>query len=259
MPSKQCIEKMILQNSKFRLYIVFVLLSGLCCFPFSLRSNPDPVAMGDKYFLLMRYKDAVAWYEQSPGLAEAQWKIARSYVCYGDIMIGADREIPYRNAVIAARRCIALDENNGNGHTWLAAALGNIAIFEGSRSKVKLCNEVKKELTRAISLNPKDDVAYSILGTFYRVVGNISWFERKLAAAFLGQIPQGGFEDSEQSFFSAIRISPHLMRHWFELGLLYRDWDKDEKAKEAFIKAQKCPVQLASDKIRLREIAEYLK
>jgi tetratricopeptide (TPR) repeat protein len=250
---------MILQKNKPEFYFIVFLLSVFCFFPFSLQSNPDPVAMGDKYFLLMRYKDAVAWYQQNSGLAESQWKIARAYVCYGDIMEGEEREIPYRNAIVAARRCIAIDEKNANGHTWLAASLGNIAIFEGSRSKVKLCSEVKKELIRAISLNPKDDVAYSVLGTFYRVVGNISWFERKLAAAFLGKIPEGGFEDSEKCFFSAIKISPHLMRHWFELGLLYRDWDKEEKAKEAFIIAQKCPVQLASDKNRLKNIIEFLK
>ncbi|HXA01214.1 MAG TPA: hypothetical protein VNW99_04455 [Cytophagaceae bacterium] len=250
---------MIPPNSKFRFYVILALLSGVCFFPFSLKGNPDPVAMGDKYFLLMRYKDAVAWYEQNAGLAEAQWKIARSYVCYGDIMVGAERETPYRNAEKAARRCISLDESNANGHTWLAAALGNIAVFEGSKTKVKLCNEIKKELTRALILNPKDDVAYSILGTFYRVLGNINWFERKLAAAFLGKIPEGGFEDSEKSLFSAIKISPHVMRHWFELGMLYRDWDKEEKAKEAFIKAQKCSIQLASDKNRLNDINGYLK
>jgi tetratricopeptide (TPR) repeat protein len=245
-------------RSRFYIVIVLVLLSGLC-FPFSLKSGPDPIAMGDKYFLQMRYKDAVAWYEQNAGLAEAQWKIARAYVCYGDIMVGEERELPYRNAEKAARQCIVLEEKNGNGHTWLAAALGNIAVFEGSRTKVKLCNEIKKELERALALNPKDDIAYSILGTFYRVLGNINWFERKLAAAFIGHIPQGGFEDSEKSFSSAVQISPNTMRHWFELGLLYRDWDKEEKAKEVFLKAQKCPVQLASDKKRLNDITEYLK
>ena len=41
----------------------------------------ESILRGDTYFKLMRYKDAVAWYKLDSNRAEAQWKIARSYVC----------------------------------------------------------------------------------------------------------------------------------------------------------------------------------
>jgi tetratricopeptide (TPR) repeat protein len=236
-------------------YAVFLIL-----IPFSLQSRalPDPIEMGDKYFHQMRYRDAVAWYELAPGLAEAQWKMARSFVCYADIISDTARKAYLIKAEAAARRCIALNEKDANGHTWLAGTLGNIAVFEGSRAKVRLCNEIKREIDRALVLNPEDDIAYSILGTFYRVLGNISWFEKKLAAAFLGRIPDGGYADSEISFAKAIKISPLTMRHSYELGLLYLDWGKNDKAKQFFLKAQKCPILIGSDKKRLQEINKQL-
>jgi len=208
----------------------------------------------------MRYRDAIAWYKLDSSKAEAQWKIARSYICFGDYTPSdKEQESSYRNAEKAARKCILLSETNSNGHTWLAAALGNIAIYEGSKTKVKLCQEIKKELDRAIVLNPKDDIAYSILGTFYRVLGNISWIERELALAFIGRIPPGGYTDSEKAFNMSTSLSPKIMRHWFEMGLLYLDWGKKDKAKQAFILAKQCPVLLASDKIRLTDIDTYMK
>jgi tetratricopeptide (TPR) repeat protein len=239
-------------------FLVSFLVMTLIPFPLNSRALPDPIVMGDKYFHQMRYRDAISWYELANGLPEAQWKMARSYVCYADILPDEERKNYLLKAEICSRRCIELNEKDANGHTWLAATLGNIAVFEGSRAKVRMCNEIKKEIGRALELNPGDDIALSIQGTFYRVLGNINWIERKLAQAFLGRIPDGGYPESEISFEKAIRIAPLTMRHSFELGLLYLDWGKKEKAKQAFLKAQKCPVLIGSDKKRLIEIKQQL-
>ena len=228
---------------------------------FLLKSETnDNISMGDHYFTLMRYRDAIAWYKLDSTKADAQWKIARAYICYGDYTSSeSEQESSYRSAEKASRKCILISETNSNGHTWLAAALGNIAIYEGSKTKVRLCQEIKKELDRAIALNPKDDIAFSILGTFYRVLGNISWLERELAMAFIGKIPPGGYSDSERAFNQSTALSSKIMRHWFELGLLYQDWGKKDEAKKAFLMAKQCPILLASDKLRMTDIDMYLK
>lgn len=234
-----------------------VLVSILCSLTFNQTSQN--IVRGDTYFNLMRYRDAIAWYTLDSITAEAQWKIARAYVCYGDNAALVEKEYNFRKAVIAAKKCIALEETNSNGHTWLAAALGNTAMYEGSKTKVKLCNQIKSELNRAITLNPKDDIAHSILGSFYREIGHISWFEKQLALTFIGKIPEGTYEDSEKAFARAIGINPTIMRHWYELGLLYTYWDKKPQAISAFNKAKACPVFVTSDNKRLAAIAGHLK
>ena len=235
----------------------FLVLNVFCSLTYSQTS--ESILRGDTYFKLMRYKDAISWYKLDSNSAEAQWKIARSYVCYGDNAGAAEKEVNFRKAVIAAEKCITLEETNANGHTWLAAAFGNTAMYEGSKTKVKLCNQIKSELTRAITLNPNDDIAYSILGSFYREIGHISWIEKQLAMAFIGKIPDGTYADSEKAFAKAIALTPNVMRHWYELGLLYKYWGKKSQAIVAFNRAKTCPVLVSSDNMRIAEIDAFLK
>jgi len=242
-----------------RINIVVSLLFIVSCSLVFRNYNPEnAIANGDKYFNLMRYRDAIAWYNLDSSKAEAQWKIAKASICYGDVAPAIEKEQYFRAAEKSASKCIALEPSNNNGYTWRAAALGNIAIFEGSTTRVKLCNNIKADVLKAIQLNPSDDIAYSILGSLYREIGNISWVEKKLALTFIGKIPDGGYVEAEQSFNKAIAINTNLMRHWYELGLLYTYWDKEEKSLAAFQRAKTCAVLIASDRNRLIDIERRL-
>jgi hypothetical protein len=212
--------------------LLLLLLTGF------FHSTPDPISDGDKYFVQMNY--------------------ARAYICQADISPLDKQKALYYKAVDAARQCIQLNEKDSNGHTWLGAALGNIANYEGSKSKVRLCSTIKQELERALALNPKDDIALSILGSFYRALGNITWVERTLARTFLGALPKGGFSEGEAAFRKAIQLSPGTLRHWFELGLLYQEWGKHTQATQIFQAARQLPASLASDKRRLSQIRSIL-
>lgn len=113
-------------------------------------------------------------------------------------------------------------------------------------------------MLKAIQLNTNDDIAYSILGSLYREIGNISWVDKKLAITFIRKIPDGGYVESEQSFNKIIAINAQLMRHGYELGLLYTYWDKEEQANVAFQRAKNCPVLVASDRNKLVEIEKRI-
>jgi len=215
-------------------------------------SIPSLVDQGDKEFTLIRYPQAVDLYitalTSSADSAEALWRLARVYVCQADISPDEQKLELYRQAEAFARRCIEADSMKSEGHTWRAAALGNIAVFEGGKTKVKLCYEIKRELECSIALNDSDDVAYSILGSFYMALGNVSWFERRLAAIFLGTLPDGGFEEAELALKKAIAIAPAVIRHHYELGILYMQLDRDREAVEEFHLVESLRAQLASDR-----------
>ncbi len=241
---------------RYSIVVMFCILFG--SFTESVEHTNDNIANGDKYFGLMRYRDAIAWYKLDSTKAEAQWKIAKANICYGDIALKAEKEIYFRAAEKAANQCLSIEPQNSNGYTWRAAALGNVAMYEGSTARVKLCSSIKADVEKAIQLNPKDDIAYSIQGSLYREIGNISWFEKQLAMTFIGKIPDGGYVESEQSFNKAIAINPGLMRHWYELGLLYEYWNKNEQAIAAYEHAKTCQVLIASDRNKLIDIEARL-
>lgn len=193
---------------------------------------------------------------QEPRNPEVLWRLARVNISMAEVAEKSHKEDFYRCAESYARRCIEADSTLAAGHTWLAAALGNLAMFEGSRAKVRLCHDIKHELDLALALNPQDDIAWSILGSFYRALGNVSWFERQIAAIFIGSLPPGGYEDAEAALRHAIALAPHVLRHRHELALLYVDWGRDEEAKAALDTAATMPVIIASDHRRLELVRE---
>ncbi len=214
---------------------------------------------GDKEFGCICYPEAAHLYDslltRSPHDAQALWRLARVYLCMGDVAPDNQVESYYRQAEQFARQCIAADSAIAEGHTWLAASLGSIAMFEGGKRKVQLTNEIKHELEIALRLDPRDDVAYSILGSFYRALGNISWFERQLASVFLGTLPEGGRPEAETALKHAIEIAPNVMRHRFELGMLYEESDRLADARQEFQAVMNLPVLLARDR-RTLELAK---
>ena len=217
---------------------------------------------GDDLFIKQDYQSAISMYQEhlksNPEDVEALWRIARADISIGDVTKREERESYYRTAEIFATRAVRSDSLNSAAHTWRAVSLGYIAIYEGSRTKVKLCNEIKHELDLAIQLDPKNDVAYSIYGTFYRTLGKVNWFERALANTLLGGLPEGGFVEAEQSLKKAIAIAPNIIRHRFELGMVYLDMEKPNEAKKIFSEAITLPILLASDKDRIARMKRRL-
>ncbi len=229
-------------------------------FPFLLSGSP--IEDGDAEFNKIHYPEAIAIYEsalaQEPNNPALLWRLSRVYVCFSDISENNLSEALYRKAVDYARKCIEADSSVSEGHAWLAASLGSLAMFEGSRAKVKLSREIKQELDRAIELNSGNDVAFTILGSFYRALGNVSWLERSLASLLFGGLPQGGRKESEVALKNAMRLAPTVMRHPYELGMLYLDWNRKDEAKAIFQKAIQLPKGLGSDMKRLTKMKRLL-
>jgi tetratricopeptide (TPR) repeat protein len=230
-------------------------------------ADPSPglsvlIAQGDEAFQEIDYPASRSAYEaalqhapESPALL---WRLARVEVCTGDMQPRASRRLYYDAAERYARAAVARDSTLAAAHTWLAAALGNIAVFEGSETKVRLSREIKEELDAALRLDPSDDVAWSILGSFYRALGRISWIERQLANIFLGGIPSGGFEDAERALKTAIGLAPNVVRHHWELGLVYAELGREEEARAEFTAVVNLPPTLGSDQRKKKRAAEWL-
>jgi tetratricopeptide (TPR) repeat protein len=238
------------------------MMVGLAFLLMQFAAKPlQTVVEGDSAFNKINYPAAISIYEavlEKTPTAAVMWRLARVYVCAGDVAAQSEREAFYQKAEGYARRCVEQNPALSDGHTWLAAALGNLALYKGGNEKIKLSTEIKQAADRALQLNPKDDIAYSILGSFYRSLGGVGWFERQMAGVFLGGLPDGGYTESETALKKAIDLSPRTMRHHYELGLLYIDWNRLADARAALQKAQQCPVMIAADKLHLAQIRKLL-
>jgi tetratricopeptide (TPR) repeat protein len=214
------------------------------------QNRPDALVRGDSAFAALKYDRAVEEYRAAlhhTDSAAVLWRLARVLICMGDVEEGEVSERLYREAERHARRAVELDSGSADTHTWYAAALGSVALHVGGRTKVQYAHKILHELNRAIELNDTNDIAYSILGSFHRAMGGLSWFERQLAAIFLGRLPEGSYEDGVRALRKAIALNPNAPRHHYELGMLYLDWGKEELAREEFARVVTLPIITARD------------
>jgi tetratricopeptide (TPR) repeat protein len=221
------------------------------------------IASGDQYFIKIDYPQAIEAYEgalaQDPGNAGVLWRLARAYVCMGEVLeVAADRAPLFKRAEDYARRSISLDSMTAEGHTWLAGALGYLALDADIRDQVRLSRELLDETTRALRIDPRADGALSIRGSFYRALGNVGWLKRQLAGVFLGNIPDGGFPEAEAALLQAVTLAPEIMRHHYELGVLYLDWERPEDARRSLKQAASLQIRTAIDRPRKEKALRLL-
>ena len=223
------------------------------------------IDLADKELWKMNYPKADSIYtlslQKNPENVEVYWKLARLQVSLGESIPPEKNDIRlqhYRKAEEYARTTISIDSTNGKGHTWLAASLGMMADNVGTKEKLKRAREIKRELDTALRLNPNDETALSMLGSYYREAAGIGWFRRMVGNAFVGEVPQGDYELAEKAFRKAISIDPKIIRNYHELALICIRNDNRTEAISLMTTALNQPILIESDKRRIEEMHKLL-
>lgn len=161
-------------------------------------------------------------HQTEPNNSEVIWRIARTYVDLGD-KEKSEKKSLYLKAEEYARKGIKTDANSSYCHLYLAVAVGKIALFEGGKTKVRLSKEIKGEAIKAIELDPKNDVAYHILGRWHREIASLSRILKAFAKMLYGGLPKASNEEAVKHFKKAIEISPTSIIHHLELAKTYKE------------------------------------
>jgi tetratricopeptide (TPR) repeat protein len=160
-----------------------------------------------------------AGYARSPDDYEAAWKLARALIDKSMLSKDSiDQKQFCTEAEQLARAAVKLNYGDSKGHTYLAVAVGKLALYEGGKRKVELAIEVKREADRAIRRNNKEDIAYHVLGVWNREIAELNWFLRKFAEMLYGQFPNATLDDAIQDLERAAQIAPNVVPHRVELG-----------------------------------------
>ena len=154
----------------------------------------------------------------------------------------AEAEAAYAEAVAASRRAVRIDPRGWEGHSGLAANLGRLALFEGSKTKLRMSREVKAEADKALQLNPRDDRAMHVLARWNRGIAELNVFEKTAAKVVYGGVPEGATMNNAVSWFEkAIAVEPDYLNHHLELGRTDLALKLGDKAREQLEAALGCP------------------
>ncbi len=214
----------------------------------------DLVAKGDTAFEKFDNQAAMEAYqkamEKDPQCYEAAWKLARAYVDLGEKLPDKEqRKAYYLKAHEMATKAVEINPNAARGHLFLSISLGRVALDEGGKEKVKKSKEIKREVDKALAIDPNDDIAWHVLALWNRNISTLSWIEKKFADIFLGGIPkEASVEKAVECLKKAIEIKSSHINHHLELGITYEELDKKDLAIKEYEKVLELPMSDADDK-----------
>ncbi len=233
--------------------------------------NPNNVneflQKGDKYYskfnnwsALENYLKA---YEVAPGNFDVLLRITRSYNDLGEEYYEYrnrdSSQIMIRQALIFADKMKKDFPDSAESYAYLAMSLGNLALYEGGKAKIKLAHKIEENAKRSLEINPDQYLSYVILGIYYRQIADLSWFERMFANTFLGSVPDGSFEQSIQMFKKALKIKPRTIVASFQLALTYKAMGEDKEEKELLEALLKYPETNFRDIFAIKKAKRRLK
>jgi tetratricopeptide (TPR) repeat protein len=189
-----------------------------------------------------------AAHTKSPTDYEATWKLARSLTDWSIFLKDPNQQ--KRCCIEAeelARSAVKLNPDDSKGHTYLAVAVGKLALYEGGKRKVSLAGEVKTEAERAIRRNNKEDVAYHVLGVWNREMAELNWFLRKFAELIYGKFPSASIDDAIHDLERATELAPTIVPHRVELGITLASARRWPEANDNLEKALAMPKAWVTD------------
>lgn len=171
------------------------------------------------------------------------------------------RKALYKSAEEYARRAVAANPNDAEGHFQLARAIGRNALTMGSRDRVKYAAVVRDEALAALKFNPKHAGALHVMGEWNAQVMRLNGFTRMIAKNLLGGkvFGEASWDNAQRYLEESVAIEPNRITHRLDLGTVYANRDMKDKAREQFEWIANAPTVDYNDRNYKEEAARKLK
>jgi tetratricopeptide (TPR) repeat protein len=172
-----------------------------------------------------------------------------------------EREQLYKRAEDYARRAIAANPNDAEGHFELARAIGRRALTMGARDRVKYAGVVHDEAMAALKLNPRHDGALHIMGVWNAEVMRLNGFTRMIAKKLLGgsTFGEASWDNAQRYLEQAVAIAPNRITHRLDLAAVYADRDATQKAIDEYEWIARAPATEPNDEHYKEEASRRLR
>jgi tetratricopeptide (TPR) repeat protein len=212
-------------------------------------------ALGNKEYVAMNATAALQHYEEAikldPNNYEALWKASRSDVDLGSFERNEEkRGLFYRNAELYARRAVAANPGDAEGHFNLARALGKNALSQGPKARIKYAKDVRNHALECLKIDPKQAGCLHVMGMWNAEVMRLNGFTRMMAKSFLGgQIfGSASWPEAKRYMEESVANEPGRIIHHLDLAGVYRDIGDKAKARAEYEAVMKLPNEDYNDR-----------
>ncbi|XP_061480720.1 regulator of microtubule dynamics protein 2 isoform X2 [Rhineura floridana] len=156
------------------------------------------------------------------------WRLARAYGDMFVITTEAEEKKNYASeGKLVGENAITLDPLSAESHQWFAMMCGYMSQFESIQNKIRNGYLFKEHLDKAIVLKPQDPFLYYLTGRWCYEVAQLSWIEKKVAAALFGTPPASTIDEALQNFLKAEEIHPGYSKYNYVYLAKDKEADKD--------------------------------
>lgn len=229
------------------------------------QSVEQHIALGDREHAAHNLGSALQHYEAAiridPVSYTALIRAAHDAVDLGEFDDNhKERDSLYRSAEQYARRAVAANPNDAEGHFELARAVGRNALTMGTRDKIKYAREVRDQALAALNINPQHAGAKHVMGVWNAEVMRLNGLSRMVAKTFLGgQVFGDASWDNAQKYLEeSVALEPNRITHRLDLAKVYENRGQKAKAQDQYEWIGRAPATDYNDRKYKEEAARRL-
>nr|CCA16071.1 regulator of microtubule dynamics protein putative [Albugo laibachii Nc14] len=181
---------------------------------------------------------------------EVLWRRARAcnYLIDTNRDQNEKRKLAYEG-LECAEAAYSINPSSATSNKWMAIMTSSVGNFRDTKEKIAGAYVIRDHIQRAIELDPLDATSHNILGQWCLAFADMSWFEKKAAAALFGKPPTATYEDALEHFFSAENISPGFWkRNAFLIAQTMAKLKRFDEAQKWTAQAKGIEIKTAEDK-----------
>ncbi|KAF5281892.1 hypothetical protein FQR65_LT14476 [Abscondita terminalis] len=155
--------------------------------------------------------------EEFPRNSQVLWRLGKAYHKMSSTVDDTLKQDYIGKGVDACQDALNIDDKIAEAHKWFAILIGLRSGFQSIQGKISDGYLFKQHIDAAIAINPDDATLHHMLGRFTYESANLKWYERKVAATFFAEPPNGTFDEALEQFLVAERL---MNKDWKENKLL---------------------------------------
>ncbi len=228
------------------------------------QSTSDLIARADALDDAQRNRESLEVLIQadkaSPDNAEILRRMAKQY---DQLSLDAKSDTTRRDlgqkSLDYAQRAVKADPKNSNAHLSLAIIYGRIAFDQPPKKKIEMSKLIRDEALTAVKLDPKNGLAWHVLGRWNFEMANFNPFLKGLAQVIYGKFPDASNERAAECFAKAIAVGPPSVVNHVEYGRALAALGKKNEARKQLELGLSLPSKAKDDEETKQRARQALK